>query len=152
MEVNYLWTPLEWFQLWYLFYVFALHFEIGHICGQNGAFGAQDRRQNRSFFVSVFVSIFVFAFVFVFSLNSPRLVTLVVKEVQVAEVHLAANTEGNIVPSESEYVPVQAVAVGSERQTVKFWGIMCIAYIMVGWLCLNYSLTTSISEVKCDDG
>ena len=109
--------------------VFALHFEIGHICGQNGAFGAQDRRQNRSFFVSIFV----FVFVFVFSLNSPRLVTLVVKEVQVAEVHLAANTEGNIVPSESEYVPVQAVAVGSERQTVKFRGNMCIVYINVGY-------------------
>ena len=148
MEVNYFWTPLEWFHLCYLFYVFALHFEIGHICGQIGAFGAQDRRQNRS----IFVSIFVFVFVFVFSLNSPRLVTLVVKEVQVAEVHLAANTEGNIVPSESEYVPVQAVAVGSERQTVKFRGIMCIVYIKVGGLCLNYSSTMSISEVKCDDG
>jgi len=47
-----------------------------------------------------------------------RLVTLVVKEVQVAEVHLAANTEGNIVPSESEYVPVQAVAVGSLKQSL----------------------------------
>ena len=132
MEVNYFWTPLEWFQLCYLFYVFALRFEIGHICGQNGAFGAQGRRQNRSFFVSAFVFI-IFVFVFVFSLNSPRLVTLVVKEVQVAEVHLAANTEGNIVPSESEYVPVQAVAVGSERQTVKFRGNMCIVYIKVGY-------------------
>ena len=74
-----------------------------------------------------------------------------VKEVQVAEVHLAANTEGNIVPSESEYVPVQAVAVGSERQTVKFRGIMCIVF-KVGGLCLKYSSTSSISEVKCDDG
>ena len=54
-------------------------------------------------------------FVFVFTLNSPRLVTLVVRVAQVVEVHLELNTDGNIVPSESEYVPVQAVAVGSGR-------------------------------------
>ena len=38
-----------------------------------------------------------------------------VREVQVAVVHLAANTEGNIVPSVAEYVLVQAVADGSEK-------------------------------------
>jgi len=45
---------------------------------------------------------------------------------QVAVVHLAANTEGNIVPSVAEYVLVQAVADGS----------------------LRHSLTTSRSEVS----
>ena len=48
----------------------------------------------------VFVS--VFAFVFVFAWHSPRLVTLVVRVVQVVDVHLELKTEGNIVPSESE--------------------------------------------------
>ena len=41
-------------------------------------------------------------FVSVFALNSPRLVTLVVRVAQVVEVHLELNTDGNIVPSESE--------------------------------------------------
>ena len=48
-------------------------------------------------------------------LSSPRLVTLVVRLVHVVEEHLEASTEGNIVPSESEYVPVQAAAVGSGK-------------------------------------
>ena len=49
-------------------------------------------------------------------LFSPRLVTLVVRLVQVVEEHLEASTDGNIVPSESEYVPVQAAAVGSGKK------------------------------------
>jgi len=55
-----------------------------------------------------------------------RLVTLVVSVAHVVDVHLELNTDGNIVPSESEYVPVQAVAVGS----------------------LKHFLTTSRSEVR----
>ena len=38
-----------------------------------------------------------------------------VRVVQVAVVHLAANTEGSIVPSVAEYVLVQAVADGSVK-------------------------------------
>ena len=60
---------------------------------QDGGDGGVDSR-------CVFVS--VFAFVFVFAWHSPRLVTLVVRVVQVVEVHLELKTEGNIVPSESE--------------------------------------------------
>ena len=64
-----------------------------------------------SFPVFVFASVFVFAFVFAW--NSPRLVTLVVSVSQVVDVHLEVKTEGNIVPSESEQVPVQAELEGS---------------------------------------
>ena len=39
---------------------------------------------------------------FVSAWNPPRLVTLVVRVVQVVDVHLELKTEGNIVPSESE--------------------------------------------------
>ena len=53
-------------------------------------------------------------------LPSPRLVTLVVRLVQVVEEHLEASTDGNIVPSESEYVPVQAVAVGSGKKCLTY--------------------------------
>ena len=53
-------------------------------------------------------------------LPSPRLVTLVVRLVHVVEEHLEASTEGNIVPSESEYVPVQAAAVGSGKKCLKY--------------------------------
>ena len=53
------------------------------------------------------------------SLPSPKLVTLVVRLVHVVEEHLEASTEGNIVPSESEYVPVQAAAVGSGKKCSK---------------------------------
>ena len=39
----------------------------------------------------------------------------VVSVVQVVDEHLSVNTDGNIVPSESEYVPVHAVVVGSVK-------------------------------------
>ena len=41
----------------------------------------------------------------------------VVSVVQVVAEHLSANTDGNIVPSESEYVPVHAVAEGSVKKS-----------------------------------
>ena len=53
-------------------------------------------------FVFVFNFILVIVLVFVLTWNSPRLVTLVVRVVQVVEVHLELKTEGNITPSESE--------------------------------------------------
>ena len=46
--------------------------------------------------------------------------TLVVRLVQVVEEHLEASTDGNIVPSESEYVPVQAAAVGSGKKCLTY--------------------------------
>ena len=56
---------------------------------------------SRSLYSSLSLPLY-FAFVFVFASNSPRLVTLVVRVVQVVDVHLELNTDGNIVPSESE--------------------------------------------------
>ena len=53
-------------------------------------------------------------------LPSPKLVTLVVRLVHVVEEHLEFNTDGNIVPSESEYVPVQAAAVGSGKKCLTY--------------------------------
>ena len=47
----------------------------------------------------------------------------VVSVVQVVEEHLSANTDGNIVPSESEYVPVQAAAVGSGKKCLTYLSI-----------------------------
>ena len=44
----------------------------------------------------------------------------VVSVVQVVDEHLSANTDGNIVPSESEYVPVHAVADGSVKHVFLF--------------------------------
>ena len=52
--------------------------------------------------VFAFVFDFILVIVFFFAWNSPRLVTLVVRVAQVAEVHLELKTEGNITPSESE--------------------------------------------------
>ena len=43
-----------------------------------------------------------------------------VRLVHVVEEHLEFNTDGNIVPSESEYVPVQAAAVGSGKKCLTY--------------------------------
>ena len=48
----------------------------------------------------------------------------VVSVVQVVDEHLSANTDGNIVPSESEYVPVHAVADGSVKHVFFFYNFL----------------------------
>ena len=69
----------------------------------------------------------------------------VVSVVQVVDEHLSANTDGNIVPSESEYVPVHAVADGSVKH------VFCLqfsaSFMLHGIPPLKHSLTTSRSEV-----
>ena len=58
----------------------------------------------------------------------------VVSVVQVVDEHLSANTDGNIVPSESEYVPVHAVAEGSVKYVFLFTIFLLVSCCMVSHL------------------
>ena len=69
----------------------------------------------------------------------------VVSVVQVVDEHLSANTDGNIVPSESEYVPVHAVADGSVKHVFLF--TISASFRLQDISPLKHSLTTSRSEV-----
>ena len=70
----------------------------------------------------------------------------VVSVVQVVDEHLSANTDGNIVPSESEYVPVHAVADGSVKHVFDNYTFF-VTVMLHGISPLKHSLTTSRSAV-----
>ena len=70
----------------------------------------------------------------------------VVSVLQVVDEHLSVNTDGNIVPSESEYVPVHAVADGSVKHVFDNYAFFVTA-MLHGIPPLKHSLTTSRSEV-----